>query len=356
MADEQEPLLRQWLYLIALLVLFLVLFGAMSRLDHSGPLVGTFAPISSFLPPLSTHDWQMLFERFRQIPGFSVDEDAGMTFIQFEHAYLLEWAHLLAEHVIDIVLVIGFAVLITRSHGAQQIRRGFWVLILLGAFHALLGWWLGWSWLSHRKDLGQFVVAARLASACLLFAWSIWLARSTTAGRRRLPASARWLWAVAGLAALVFVQVIGGAFVAGLRAGTVFNTWPLMDSALVPEGLWFFSPWWKNLVENALSVQFAHRLLGYVILLYAACLVIVSRLPSFAQSGIRRAAAWTAALVLVQACLGVATILSAAMLPLAVCHLVISFAMVGLLTAHLADLSIATSHAAAQEPALSAAE
>ena len=352
MADEQDPLLRQWLYLIALLVLVLVVLGAVARLDHSGPFLGTFAPITSFMPPLSAHAWQAMFDRFRQIPGFSVDEDAGLTLAGFEHAYLLEWARLLAEHVIDIVLLAGFAVLIARGRRGWRPASGFLVLIALGAAHALLGWWLGLTGLSHRKDLMQFVVAARLTSACLLFAWSIWLARRLAPARQQPAVPVGWLWAVAGLGALVFVQMICGAFVAGLRAGTSYNTWPLIDGALVPPDLWFFSPWWKNLVENPLSVQFAHRMLGYGLLLYAAALLIVSRLPSFAEPGLRRAAAWLAALVLVEACLGVATILSVAWLPLAIAHVAIAFALVGLLAAHMADLSRAKQRADGPEPAM----
>ena len=356
MTDDRQLLVRQWLYFIALLVMLLVILGAISRLDHAGPLVGTFAPISSFLPPVSAHDWQTLFDRFRQIPGFSVDEDAGMTLAQFEHAYLWEWARLLTEHVINAVLVIGLVVLLVSRHGTRRIGRGFQILFVLGAAQALLGWWLGQSGLERRKDLVQFVVAAELASACLLFAWSIWLARGIKPTRRQKFISDRWLWAVVGLGGLVFVQMIYGALVVGLRAGTVFNTWPLMDGALIPGGLWFFSPWWKNLAENALTVQFAHRLLGYVILLYAAALVVVSRRPSLAQSDFRREIAWTAALILLQVCLGVVAVLSFASPPLAIGHLVTGFAIVGLVASHLADLSAARRRADVSEPELSGAE
>ena len=355
MADDRDLMLRRWLALIASLVLVLVVLGAVSRLGHSGPLLGTFVPIASFLPPITAHGWQALLDQFRQVPGFSVDEAAGMTLAQFRQAYLWEWARLFAEHAIDVVLVAGFVVLIARARGTRRFGRGLQVLLVLGAAQALLGWWLGLSGLEHRKDLAQFVVAARLASAGLLFAWSVWLARRVRPPGRQPPVPDRWFWAVAGLGSLVFVQVIGGAFAAGLRSGSVFNTWPLMNGALIPDGLWFFSPWWKNLVANALSVQFLHRLLGYVILLYAAGLVVVSRRPSFAEAGVRRMAAWTAALVLAQVSLGVATVLSAALLPFALGHLVVAFAIVGLLAAHLGDLRSAASRAAAAEPGPGAA-
>ena len=218
-------------------------------------------------------------------------------------------------------------------------------------------WGGGWAYpgSSNVKTSPSLWSPRELTSASLLFVTCIWLARTLRSSPRQRRVSNGWFWAAAGLGVLVIVQVVGGAFVAGLRAGSVFNTWPFMDGALIPEGLWFFSPWWKNLVENALSVQFAHRLLGYLILLYVAVLFIVSRRSSLVQPGFRRSIMWIAALILIQACLGVMTVLSAAQLPIAVAHLVTAFAIVGLLAARLADLSNATSRAPVHKLELNAA-
>lgn len=335
---RDDALPRQWLYFLAFLACLLVLLSAISRLDHAGPLLATFAPISNLLPPLSSHGWQTLFDRFQQAPGFSVDEDVGMNLAEFERAYLWEWAHLLVEHVMDVALLLGLVGLFARKNQRRRIGGGFQILILLGVGHVLLGWWLGHSGIAQRKSLAQFVNAGHLISTCILYVWSIWLARRLTPPSE-LSVSRRWLWATAGLGAVVFIQLVSGAFVAGLQAGTVFNTWPLMDGALIPKGLWFFTPWWKNLVENALMAQFTHRMIGYLTLLYTAALLLLSRLPNQAPSRVRHAAAWIFALALTQGCLGVATVLSVASIPLAVAHLVAALALMGVLTMHVADAS-----------------
>lgn len=337
-AVDQALFLKRWLYLVAALLLVAVVLGVVTRLDHAGPPLGTFIPISRLLPPATARGWQALFDRFRQSPGFGVNEEAGMTLARFRFLYLWEWARVLAGYAINVVLALGFVAVLARKERRSGIGAELLVLAVMGLAQASLGSLLGSAGLLRRGDLTQFAVAANVASASALFVWCVWLAANVKRARLSPAVPGLWMWAVGGLAALVFTQMILGAFVAGLRAGTVFSTWPLMGGALIPDGLWFFSPWWKNLVDNALSVEFWHRVLGYVIFLYAAALLVVSYLRNFERYGLERPAARIFALVLVQACLGVGTVLTAAAIPLAAAHAAAALLLMGLLTTHVADV------------------
>lgn len=340
--------MRRWLYLVAVLVLVRVVLAVITRLDHAGPLLEAFVPISSALPPMTEHGWRSLFDLFQRTPGFSLNEDAGMTLARFEFLYLWEWAHGLAGYAIDVALALGFVALLARKEWRTSLRAKHWLLAVVGLAHASLGPFLSSAGLLRRADLAQFAVAVNVASASVLFAWCIWFAADAKRVRLRQPRPRPWIWAIVGLVALAFTQTIVGAFVAGLRAGAVFNTWPLMDGAFIPDGLWFFSPWWKNLVENALTVEVLHRLLGYVIFVYAVALLVVSHLRRFTRCGLGRPAAWIFGLVLVQACLGVGTVLSAAAIPIAAAHAAAALLLIGFLAAHFADVTKVPGRVSAQ--------
>ena len=201
--------------------------------------------------------------------------------------------------------------------------------VLKTTLQGALGWWMVTSGLTELTSVSQYRLAAHLSAALLLFMALIWVARRLTPNRTVANAEDRPAALI--LLLLVIVQIAAGAFVAGLDAGMGYNTWPLMDGALVPDGLGVMEPWWKNLFENALTVQFVHRTIAYIIVLYAAALWLWRR----GQGG------WLpriALLVLLQVALGISTLVLHVPLTLALGHQALAFMLAGAIIAWLADM------------------
>ncbi|MEX0627138.1 MAG: COX15/CtaA family protein, partial [Cucumibacter sp.] len=213
------------------------------------------------------------------------------------------------------------------------------LLFVLGGLQGALGWWMVTSGLAGRIDVSQYRLAAHLAAACILFLALIFVARRIRPPRAGgATAKMRRAWPVGIFAALVFVQIVAGAFVAGLDAGLAYNNWPLMDGALVPDGLFVLSPWWVNFFENAATVQLTHRLLAYVIVFAAFWLAIAS----FRRTAWRGHHVWApviVALTLVQAALGIATLVLAVPIGLALAHQGTAFLLAGASICWLEDLT-----------------
>ena len=327
---------RIWLYVIALMVLAMVVVGGITRLTDSGLSITEWKPISGILPPLSDADWSAEFENYKQIPQYEV-LNQGMTLDGFKFIFWWEWAHRFLGRVIGFVFAVPFLVFLVQRRFSWSLAAPLAALFVLGGLQGALGWWMVSSGLQDLTSVSQYRLAAHLSAALLLFLALIWVARrlgAAPSGSGRCPA----LVAAVLLLALIFIQIIAGAFVAGLDAGMGYNTWPLMDGALVPNGLDAMDPWWKNLFENALTVQFIHRTIAYVIVLYAAALWIWKR----GAGGFDGANGWIpriALLVLLQVALGISTLLLAVPLPLALGHQALAFMLAGATIAWLADIT-----------------
>jgi cytochrome c oxidase assembly protein subunit 15 len=207
-----------------------------------------------------------------------------------------------------------------RGWIAPGLRARLWFIFALGALQGVAGWWMVASGLTERVSVSQYRLAFHLTLACVIFAALIWTAeRLDTAGRA--PAAPRVRRSATILLALVVAQIYLGALVAGLRAGLVHNTWPLIDGALVPDSgrLFFEQPWWRNFFENALMVQFVHRTMGYVLWLFAvahAVDVAWTRRGGPALTG----ALALAALVTIQMAIGILTLIHQTPPALALLH------------------------------------
>ena len=236
----------------------MVVVGGATRLTGSGLSITEWAPILGTIPPLSDADWQVAFAKYQQSSQFIL-QNSAMTIADFHSIFWWEWSHRFLGR------MIGFVVFLPLIYFAwrKMLPSGLWpriaILLLLGAAQGALGWFMVASGLVDRVSVTQYRLAAHLTFAIVLFAYTIWLRLTLTAPLRPRV----------GLAALtlilVFVQIAAGGFVAGLNAGQGYNTWPLMDGAIIPNGLTSMQPWWLNSFENAMAVQFNHRFLAYVI-------------------------------------------------------------------------------------------
>ena len=314
-----QTAIRAWLFSVAALIALMVLVGGATRLTESGLSIVEWKPVTGTLPPLGAAQWERAFEAYKTIPQYQ-KQNAGMTLSEFKTIFWWEWSHRLLGRVIGAVYLLPFLYFLWRHAMATELKRRLWLIFGLGALQGAVGWWMVASGLSERTEVSQYRLATHLVLALLIFAAIVWTLRRLT-GRPPLTVPARLRLTSAVLVAATFVPLYLGALVAGLRAGLVYNTWPEIDGALIPSAarLWFETPWWRNLFENTLTVQFEHRMTAYALFclaLWHAVDAIRSRADRAAITG----ALWLAGVVALQAVLGILTLLNQVPIVLALMH------------------------------------
>ncbi len=306
--NQQHFYVRLWLLAVALLIFCMVIVGGATRLTDSGLSITEWQPLLGAIPPLSEADWQRAFDKYKLIPQFT-QLNSAMTLAEFKFIYWWEWSHRLLGRLIGVAFLlpfIGFAML-------GWIKRRDWPrfigLFVLGGLQGALGWYMVASGLADRVSVSQYRLSAHLTLATVIFGAMLWVAYgfgrehgSLVNGKQR---------AALYLAGFVLLQIALGGLVAGLDAGMGYNTWPLMDGKLVPDGLFIMSPAWSNLFENAMTVQFDHRMMAYLIALLAAGHAYIVQ---------TRAALLLLAVVLLQVALGIHTLLEQVPLHLGLMH------------------------------------
>jgi cytochrome c oxidase assembly protein subunit 15 len=304
-----RPLIRAWLWFAAFLVFAMVIVGGATRLTDSGLSITEWQPLLGAIPPLSEADWLHAFERYKQIPEYSL-VNQGMSLADFKFIYWWEWTHRLLGRFIGLAMIVPFLVLWLTRRIEQRLLPRLVCLIILGGLQGTLGWYMVKSGLVDRVDVSQYRLAAHLTFATAILGAIVWTALGIGDQPRRPPQAGRD-WAAAGLVALVLLQVALGGFVAGLDAGMGYNTWPLMDGQLIPKGLMIMDPAWRNFFENAMTVQFDHRVVAYTVAVYAA--LYARRVKSRAAKAVIYA-------VLLQVGLGIWTLLTQVPLWLGLAH------------------------------------
>jgi heme a synthase len=321
----QYRAVRLWLASVAALIAIMVLVGGATRLTESGLSIVEWKPVTGALPPFDQAQWEQAFEAYRTIPQYQ-KLNTGMTLAEFKTIYWWEWSHRLLGRAIGIVYLLPFLYFLWRGAVGGELRRRLWLIFGLGALQGAVGWWMVASGLSERVEVSQYRLATHLVLALLIFAAIVWTLRRLEQ-RSPLVVSARLKRTSFVLLVLTFVQLYLGALVAGLRAGLVYNTWPDIDGGFIPSGarLWFDEPWWRNLFENALTVQFEHRMTAYALLALAAFHAfdaVTSRTGAAARGALRLLAAVT-----LQAVLGILTLLNQVPIALALSHQAVAIAV-----------------------------
>jgi cytochrome c oxidase assembly protein subunit 15 len=286
------------------------------------------------VPPLSDAAWHEAFQKYQQIPQYQ-HVNRGMSLEAFQSIYWWEWTHRFLARFIGVAFLVPFVFFLATGRITRGLLPRLAGLLALGGLQGAIGWYMVRSGLADRTSVSQYRLALHLALATLIFAGFLWtalsLAPQRSAGSGLPPAHRR---AAALIAGLVFLQIVAGAFVAGLKAGQDYNTWPLMDGKLVPDGLGIMSPWWANLFENATTVQFNHRMLAYTVL--AVVLWQAGSLLARAGDGVIRTSALALAIATVgQAALGIWTLLAHVPLSLGLAHQAGAMLVFGLALWHL---------------------
>ncbi len=300
---------RVWLWCVAGLIFAMVLVGGATRLLEAGLSITEWKPISGVLPPLTNADWQIEFDKYKQIPQF-IKLFPDMTLNQFKAIYHWEWGHRLLGRIIGFVVALPLAWFWATGRLARPgLKTRLVGLLALGGLQGLVGWWMVASGLSGRVEVAPERLATHLLLASLTLVATIWLAISVAPR----PPEARVAGLRAGATAilgLVLAQIGLGALVAGSRAGLTYNTWPLMDGRFVPplDDLARLSPAWKNVFENITLVQFDHRMVAYALVAFALWHAFAARRQAPGAGAARRAIT-VAAMALAQAGLGIMTLL-----------------------------------------------
>jgi heme a synthase len=300
--------IRAWLLFVAFLVFCMVLVGGATRLTDSGLSITEWQPLLGAIPPLSGADWLIAFEKYKQIPEYAV-VNRGMSLDEFKFIYWWEWSHRFLGRFIGVAFLLPFLFFWFSGRLSRRLAWRLAAIFILGGLQGALGWYMVASGLSERVDVSQYRLAAHLLLAAIIFAVILWTAMSLDASHRSPRGGAAWAATV--VVVLVLLQIGTGGFVAGIDAGMGYNTWPLMDGKLIPDGLWVMTPAWRNLFENALTVQFMHRMIAYAIAIYIAIYAWQIRSAKLAVLLL---------LVLLQIGMGILTLLHQVPLSLALCH------------------------------------
>ncbi|MCO5129631.1 MAG: COX15/CtaA family protein [Xanthobacteraceae bacterium] len=345
---------RWWLVVMAVLIALMVLVGGATRLTESGLSIVEWKPVTGTLPPLNAQQWNEAFEGYKAIPQYR-ELNAGMTLHEFKTIFWWEWSHRLLGRVIGLAYLLPFLWFMWRGLLPRDLKRRLWEIFALGALQGAVGWWMVASGLTQRVEVSQYRLATHLLLALLIFAAIVWTLRRLSR-RPPLATPARLRVTSIALLALVFLQLYLGALVAGLRAGKAYNTWPLIDGGLIPSAdrLFFEQPWWRNLFDNVLTVQFNHRMVAYV-LWVVALLHLIDAVRARAGRVTVNGALWIAVTMTIQATLGILTLLYQVPIELALAHQGVAIVVLTLTIAQVERLNAPASDAAAAAVAVGAA-
>lgn len=312
--------LRRWLLACIVAVFVAVAVGGITRLTESGLSITEWKPVSGVFPPMTPEAWDAAYQEFLRIPQAQTVH-LGITLDGFKLIYWWEWIHRLLARGVGLVLAIPYLFFLLRGRIPPEYRLRLAALPVLTLGQGVLGWYMVQSGLVERSSVSAYRLTAHLALALAILAVTVWtyaqLSPRNDPGRARAPRA--WRVALIASTALVALTILSGGFVAGLRAGKIFNTFPRMGGAVVPPGYAQHAGWWTNAFENPVAAQFHHRVLAIATGL-AATALLVAAMRSSLHDRTRRAVMALGGVAIVQVGLGIATLLLAVPITLGVVH------------------------------------
>jgi cytochrome c oxidase assembly protein subunit 15 len=327
---------RIWLVSICLTLILMISIGGITRLTGSGLSITDWKPIMGAIPPLHEKDWLIAFDRYKEIPQYKL-VNAGISLSEFKFLFFWEWFHRLIGRLIGVIVFVPGLYFYLRGRLSKPLASRVAFGFLLGGLQGLLGWFMVMSGLSERTSVSHYRLAAHLGLALVILAYFVWITRSvfidgkkkSDAERESIAFMRPWL---KPLVALFTLQIVYGAFVAGMKAGKIFNTFPLMEGSLVPGNLLSFTPAWLNFFENPAMIQWIHRSIAWVLLALTATLWIRLRMLGLPRNPVRIFTTGLAHLTILQFIVGVATLLMAVPISLGVFHQFCAALIVSMLT------------------------
>ncbi|MHB8535261.1 MAG: COX15/CtaA family protein [Sulfuricaulis sp.] len=307
-----------WLLTCCALIFAMVVLGGVTRLTHSGLSIVEWDPIVGAIPPLTHAQWEKTFDQYRQTPEYR-KVNAGMSLTAFKGIFYVEWAHRLLGRLIGAVFLLPFLYFLARQRVRPALVPRLVIMFVLGGLQGALGWYMVKSGLIDIPRVSPYRLTAHLALAVIIYAYIFWTALGLLYPRESLPPPGKLRRFSTAVTVLIFLMILSGGFVAGNKAGFAFNTFPLMNGRLIPEGMYAMQPWWANLFENIATVQFNHRLIALLLVLVIPVFwwsAMRSALPARTRGGAHLLFGWLA----VQVSLGISTLLLVVPVPLAAAH------------------------------------
>ena len=308
-SDNDRAIMR-WLLVCLVLIFAMVILGGVTRLTGSGLSMVTWHP-TGMLPPLNTEQWLAEFNLYRQFPEYQ-KLNRGMTLDGFKSIYWFEYSHRMLGRLIGLVFLLPFLYFWLRKRIKPGLTPRLLAMFVLGGMQGLLGWYMVKSGLVSNPQVSQYRLTAHLLAAILIYGFILWTILNLAFGDsyRRIAESGvpGWRKASLGMGVLLLLTIVSGGLVAGLDAGLIFNSFPLMGGKFIPEGIAALTPWYLNPLENMVTVQFDHRWLAMATgaLLFAWYLRGRSH---FDDARLQRSFKLVGMMVIIQLGLGVATLL-----------------------------------------------
>jgi cytochrome c oxidase assembly protein subunit 15 len=296
-----------WLIVVCVTIFLMIVVGGVTRLTHSGLSMVDWKPIMGFIPPLGETQWQSAFESYKQFPEYQL-VNKGMDLTEFKSIFYWEYGHRVLGRSIGVIFLVPMMLLWWLGKIEKPLMPKLIVGLILGGLQGLMGWYMVMSGLVDIPRVSHYRLAAHLSLALVILSYLFWIILDLHKTRRfQVPPAFKALSVL--ILCLVSLQIVYGAFTAGLRAGLGYNTFPLMEGKLIAEAATMMSPMWLNFLENGAMIQFVHRWVGTLLLVVVAAVLGIS-----IQRKLPGPVVWTAAvlvtMVFVQYLLGILTLIN----------------------------------------------
>ena len=278
---QHALVLGYWLLACAAVVYLMVVVGGVTRLTQSGLSMVEWEPIMGIIPPMNEAQWMDVFNKYRQSPEY-LKVNAGMSLEAFKGIFYWEYGHRVLGRFIGLIYFLPLLYFIVRGMVPRAWYGRLFGLFVLGGLQGLMGWYMVKSGLVDVPRVSQYRLTAHLSLAIVIFACMLWFAMDFLRGEQRhSQASGSYLNATIVVIGIVFVMIMSGGFVAGTKAGFIYNTFPKMGGEWVPSGVVNMTPVWLNLFENPATIQFVHRCLALVVFVLVIWGFLKSRAEPF---------------------------------------------------------------------------
>jgi len=316
-----------WLLTGCLLIFLMVVIGGITRLTESGLSMVDWKLFMGMVPPLSEQDWIETFNKYKQFPEYQ-EVNFMFTLEEFKAIFFWEYLHRFIGRILGLVFILPFIYFLLAKKIKGKLFKQSLIILVMGAFQGFLGWWMVKSGLVDNPDVSHYRLAIHLIAAFLTFAYTFWVALSLIykdTERPNVPFYRKW---IAVLFVVTTLQIIYGAFVAGLNAGFIMNTYPKMGDSWFPESITAMQPVWINFIDGISGVQFVHRTLAHIVV--ALVLFLLLKSSTYELNKIQtKSLIGLLVIVFVQFMLGIFTLLYAVPVWLGVTHQVGAFFLLG---------------------------
>ncbi len=319
---QKQKSIAVWLFVCCAMVFIMVVVGGVTRLTDSGLSIVEWQPVSGTLPPMSQSDWDEFHQKYQQSPQYQ-QINKGMSVDEFKTIFWWEYIHRVLGRLIGLLFFIPFVYFLIKKQIDKPLGIKLSGIFILGGLQGLMGWYMVMSGLVDDPHVSQYRLTAHLGLAFVIFAAMFWVATDLLYDRNKSPHNPEALKGIRrfsiGLSWLIFIMVLSGGLVAGIRAGLAYNTFPLMNGHFIPPEIFMLEPWWRNFFDNMATVQFDHRMIAWILMFTVPYFWFKARKHQLSDSA-KLACNLLLIMLVIQVALGISTLLLAVPLILGAAH------------------------------------